>query len=157
MAARKGVARLASLYGMMERMRSLELRVAAGAVDDVVCLAAIAATVRESQIADARAAMASGRREDWQVAQTTRGVIEARMVRLAALRVEREDTLDRAVAEHRVSRLNMEQMDRVLERSRVQMSAEEDRRSQAESDDRFASRRAWGLALGEAKKRTDSE
>ena len=90
MAARKGVARLASLYGMMERMRSLELRVAAGAVDDVVCLAAIAATVRENQIADARAAMASGRREDWQVAQTTRGVIEARMVRIA----ERPITFD---------------------------------------------------------------
>jgi hypothetical protein len=153
MAARKGVARLASLYGMMERMRSLELRVAAGAVDDVVCSAAIAATVRESQIAEARAAMASGRREDWQVAETTRGVIEARMVRLAALRAEREAALERAVAEHQVSRLNMEQMDRVVGRARAQMSAEEDRRVQAESDDRFASRRAWGFASDRMKSR----
>jgi hypothetical protein len=143
MAARKGVARLASLYGMMERMRSVELRVAAVAVADVVCSAAVAATLRESQIADARAAMATGCREEWQVAETTRGVIETRMVRLAALRVECQDALDEAVAVHRVSRMNMEQMNRVLERSRAELMGDESRRAQAESDDRFAARLAW--------------
>jgi len=143
MAAQKSFARLATLYAMMERMRSVELRVAAGAVEDVVCSAAIAATVRENQIADGRVAMASGRRDEWQVAQTARAVVEARMVRLATLRAEREIALEKAVQMHRASRLKMEQMDRVVDRTRTHLSLEESRRSQAESDDRFASRRAW--------------
>ncbi len=143
MAAQKGVARLASLYGMIERMRSVELRAAAGEVEDVACSAAIAATVRESQIADARAAIATGCREDWQVAETTRGVVEARIVRLATMRAEREAALAKAAQRHRMSRLTMEQMDSVVDRARMQEAIQEDRRSQAESDDRFASRRAW--------------
>ena len=143
MAARKGVARLASLYGMTERVRSVELRVAAGAVEAVACSVAIAATVRERQITEARTAMANGRREEWQVAETTRGVVEAGIVRLAKLRVEREAVLEDAVQRHRISRLNMEQMDRVVDRARAQETLQESRRSQAESDDRFASRRAW--------------
>jgi hypothetical protein len=143
MAAQKSVARLALLYGMMERMRSVELRVAAGAVEDVACSAAIARKVRENQIAEGRAAMANGRREAWQVAETTRGVNEARIVRLAMLRAEREIILEQAVQVHRASRLNMEQMDRVVDRARTQAEMENGRRLQAESDDRFASRRAW--------------
>jgi hypothetical protein len=143
MAAKKGVARLASLYGMMEQMRSVELRTAASAVEDVVCSAAIAATVRESQITEARTAMATGHREDWQVAETARSVVEARIVRLATIRAERESAMEEAALRHRVSRLAMEQMDRVVDRARLQEAMQEGRRSQAESDDRFASRRAW--------------
>ena len=143
MAAQKGIARLATLYGTIERMRSLELLVAAEAVDDVACSAAIAATVRRGQVADARAAMASGRREEWQVAETTRSVVEARIMRLNALRKERETTLAEASERHRISRMNMEQMDRAAERKRTLDAMQEDRSSQAESDDRFASRRAW--------------
>ena len=143
MATQKGVVRLASLYTMMERMRSVELRVAAGAVEDVAYSAAIAATARESQIADARAAMSTGRREEWQVAETTRAVVEARIVRLAKLQAEREIILADAALRHRMSRLNMEQMDRVVDRNRTQAGRREERRLQAESDDRFASRRAW--------------
>ena len=143
MATQKGVVRLASLYTMMERMRSVELRVAAGAMEDVAYSAAIAATARESQIADARAAMSTGRREEWQVAETTRAVVEARIVRLAKLQAEREIILADAALRHRMSRLNMEQMDRIVDRTRSQEGVLEDRRLQAESDDRFASRRAW--------------
>lgn len=143
MATQKGVVRLASLYTMMERMRSVELRVAAGAVEDVAYSAAIAATARESQIADARAAMSTGRREEWQVAETTRAVVEARIVRLAKLQAEREIILADAALRHRMSRLNMEQMDRIVDRTRSQEGVLEDRRLQAESDDRFASRLAW--------------
>lgn len=143
MAAQKGIVRLAAVYGMMERMRSAELRLAADAVEDVACSAAIAATVRASQITDARTAMASGRRDDWQVAETTRGVVEARIVRLAKVRAEREVALADSAQRHRMSRLNMEQMDRVVDRNRTQAGRREERRLQAESDDRFASRRAW--------------
>ncbi len=145
MAARKGVARLAELYAMVEQMRSMELRAAANAVEDIACALAIAATVRGSQIADARAALAGGQREEWQVAETARGVVEAQIARLATLRVQREATLDEAVAAHRASRLEMQQMERIVERRRAVLLVEEDRRAQVESDDRFASRRAWEL------------
>jgi len=143
MAAHKGVARLASLYATLERMRSVELRAAATAVEDVACAAAIAATVRGSQIENARAAMATGRRDEWQVAETMRSVLEVRMKRLAVLRAEREADLDAAVAAHRASRLEMEQMERVVERRQAMTRLEDGRRAQAESDDRFASRRSW--------------
>lgn len=143
MAAQKGVVRLASLYGMMERLRSVELRAAAGAVEDVACSAAIAADVREGQIMDARTAMATGSREEWQVAETTRGVVEARIERLEKLRAERAAAFEDAAHRHRISRVKMEQMDRVVDRSRAREAVQQGRRSQAESDDRFASRRAW--------------
>jgi hypothetical protein len=108
-----------------------------------VCAASIAKVVRESQVADARAAMATGQREAWQVAETTRGVVEARMARLARVRIEREAALDEAVSTHRASRLDMEQMESVVERRRAMAMLEAGRRAQMESDDRFASRRAW--------------
>ena len=143
MAAHKGVARLASLAVTMERMRSLEVQVARGAVDDVMCSAAIAATIRESQLSDGRDALATGRREAWQVAETTRGVMDRRIERLQQLRAEREAILAEATRVHRVSRLEMDQMERMVEKSRAQAGMEETRRTQAAADDRFASRSAW--------------
>ena len=146
MAAKMGVDRMAAVYGMLEQMRSVELRAATIAVEDVACSAAIAATLRESQIAGAREAMATGCREEWQISETARGVIEARMDRLARVRAEREAALIQAQRVHRESRLSMEQIQRVVDQARLQLSMEETRRTQAESDDRFASRRAWSRA-----------
>lgn len=143
MAARKGIDRLASLYGMMEQIRSVELRAATIAVEDAACSTTIALTLRESQIASAREAMATGRREEWQISETARVAVEARIDQLAKTRTDRENARAEAHQIHRQSRLDMEQMERVVAQARVQVAIEVTRRTQAESDDRFASRRAW--------------
>ena len=143
MAAQKSVARLATLYGMIERMRSVELSIAAGAVQDAACAAAIASTTRAGHIDNGRSAMATGQREEWQVAETSRGVVETRIVRLATVRKECEGTLLDAEVRHHASRMDMERMHRVVEVARTRAAMREDRRAQSESDDRFASRRAW--------------
>ena len=147
MARRKGLTRLASLYGMVEQMRSLELRVAASAVDDVVLVASIEAAIRQSKIFGARAALAAGDREEWQMAETTREGVEARIERLANLRVERETRREEAALAHSTSRVEMEQLDRVVEQQRDRLALEEARRAQAESDDRYAARLAWAQRI----------
>jgi len=143
MAAHKGLARLASLYAMMERVRSVAVQVASSAVDDAMCAEAIAATIRKSQIADGRDALATGCREAWQVAETTRGVMDRRIEGLQQLRAAREADLAEASRAHRASRLEMEQMERVVEKARAQAGIEEGRRMQSAADDRFASRTIW--------------
>ena len=143
MAVQRGLERLALLYAMMERMRSIEVQAANTAVEDVVCSTAIAATIREGQIADGRDALSTGRRDAWQVAETTRGVMDRRIDGLQQVRAEREAVLGDASRAHRQSRLEMEQMERMVEKTRAQLVACESRRAQGDSDDRFASRLAW--------------
>jgi len=143
MAATKSLARIAKVYGLVERMRSLELRMAADAVSEVEFAAAVAAATRYNQVAGARAALVAGNREEWSVAEVTLRVEEIRMQRLAELRVKREAKLAEAVSLHRESRLEMEQMERVVELKRAAAAIEEGRRTQAMADDRFASRGAW--------------
>lgn len=143
MALHRGLERIASLYRMMERIHAIEVQNANGAVEDLLCAVAIATTMRASQIEDARDALATGWREGWQVAETTRGVIDRRMDQLHQIRAEREAELAEASRVHNESRLEMEQMERVVEKTRALAAVVESRRVQADSDDRFASRSAW--------------
>lgn len=143
MPVKRGLERVASLYAIMERMRSIEVQAAHGAVKDVLCSSAIAAAIRASQIEDGRDALATGRRDAWQVAETTCGVIDRRMERLQQVRTEREAALAEASTIHRASRLEMEQMERMVEKIRAQALVNRSRRAQGDADDRFASRSAW--------------
>jgi hypothetical protein len=143
MAAKNSMARVAQVYGMVERMRSVERRVAANAVDEVVCSEAIQTTVLTSLLGGARDALAAGNREEQQIAETARQRVELGLERLAQMRVERQAVLERVAAEHRESVVAMEQIDRLLERARAAESLEADRREQAVADDRFGSRLAW--------------
>ena len=143
MAAKSSAMRLATLYATVERIRSVELRMAESEVDDAVCAAAIADAVRESQQRSMRDALASGRRDEWRIAQTANAANETQIARLAVLRVKQEALRDEAVVRHRASRLQVEQMDSLVVRSRERESREETLQAQAESDDRFASQRAW--------------
>ena len=143
MADSKALARLAALYAMMERMRSVEVQVANVAVENVTCSAAIAAAVRASQVSHGREALETGRREAWQVAETTRAALEGRIERLQRVRVECEAALAEAESAHRTTRLDLEQVESILDKTRTQLASRESRRTQAAADDRFASRSAW--------------
>lgn len=143
MAVKSSAVRLATLYATIERMRSVELRMAESAVDEALCAAAIAAAVRESQQGNLRDALASGLREEWRIAETAGAANDIRIARLAALRATQETARDEAVMRHRLSRVELEQMDSVVERRRKGETTQQARKEQASSDDRFASRRAW--------------
>jgi hypothetical protein len=131
------------VYDLVERMHSLELRVASDAVQEVEFAAAVAAATSYRQAAAAREALVSGNREEWSVAEVTRGVEEIRMQRLAELRLRRERQHAEAVETHRASKRRTEQMERVVERKRASAAIDDGRRDQAAADDRFASRSAW--------------
>lgn len=143
MAAKSSAMRLAALYSTVERIRSLELRMAESEVDDAVRAAAIAAAIRDSQKANLRDALAAGQRDEWRIAETAASANEIRIARLAALRVKQEAARDEALVRHRLSRLQVEQMESLVERRRERESREVTLQEQAASDDRFASRRAW--------------
>jgi len=147
MAAPHGIRRLASLYGMMEQVRSLERRVAANSVDEAACAGVIQTAIRDSHATGGREALAAGNPELWSIAAKSREMAEDRIVRLAKVRMEREVALQQAVHVHRESRLKMEQMERLLERARVATATEDGRREQAVADDRFSSRLAWARGV----------
>jgi hypothetical protein len=59
------------------------------------------------------------------------------------IRVEREALWDAARETYRASRMQMEQVDSAVERTRMLEEMEATRRAQAATDDRYLSRRAW--------------
>ena len=59
------------------------------------------------------------------------------------MRVEREGAREQARVAYQESRLEMEQMESVVERARGREELEAGRRRQAEMDDRYLARRAW--------------
>ena len=134
----KGLARVVAVYSRMEQMRSLERRMAADAADEIVCKETIAAAARDGYHDAAREAMGAGDREEWAVAVTARGAVEGRIQRLAELRAEREEMLAECVVAHRASRLQLEQMERLLARRRAADAIEDGRRQQLGADDRYA-------------------
>ena len=143
MAIQRSLSRLAGLYTIIEQIRSVEVQAADAAVQQVIRSIAIAATSRTAQMVESREALATDRREAWQVAETTRETLERRMERLCAVRVEREAVLAKALELHRSSRLEMERMQRIFEKTLAQGLLIESRQVQLQSDDRFASRAAW--------------
>jgi hypothetical protein len=135
--------RIAALYGMLDRMRSVELRMAAAAVEEVERVAAMHHAVSIDQQTCGRAALVTGDRAEWMLSKAAREFAEVRIAQLVDLREARAEVLDAAVIAHRQSRLKVEQIDRVVDRARTAQALDQARRTQAVADDRYASRRAW--------------
>ncbi len=126
----------------MEQMRSVELRLAAGAVDEVERATLLETRQQAVQWMRGRAAAVEGDRSEWAIAETTREYGEGRILRLREMKAEREEALGLAVAAHQQSRVRMEQMKSVVERAALARMREETRKAQAASDDRYAGQ-AW--------------
>lgn len=137
-ATRRGWKRLATVYGLVEQMRSAELRLAAVAVTEVEQALEVEAAALASGAARGRGAFVGGDGVDFAVAETTREFAEVRIERLGAMKVEREEIFDAAAVAYDASRLRLEQMKSVIERAGRMASSEESRRAQAEADDRHA-------------------
>ena len=148
MGGARGWKRLASVYGLVEGMRSAELRRAALAVEAVEAALRLEAARLAGQGGRGGKAFAEGNGVDWAVGETTREFAEARMELLGEMKAEREEAFDAAMAAHRASRVQMEQMESVLARAARAAAEEETRRSQAVADDRYAGQR-WLKTRGE--------
>lgn len=135
--------RLASLYGDVEEMHSLELQRASSAVREAEqAIGAERGFVRSSN-AEGRRALAAGDRLDWRAAQLHREMAEWRQQRLQQVQKERELLNDEARKRYLASRLQSEQMKHVARGVAVEAETEAGRRAQGALDDRFLARRRW--------------
>ncbi|HMF63349.1 MAG TPA: hypothetical protein VK608_04610 [Edaphobacter sp.] len=144
--------RLAALYGVVERMHSVELQRTAAAVREVEQAIAVQQTVVRSAGFDSRETLMTGDRMGWSLAKTQREIAEWKQERLKRIRLEREELSDVAREQYAASRVKSEQMKSVVDGVTVRAEVEEGRRMQAATDDRFLSRRLWVGARDEARK-----
>jgi hypothetical protein len=135
--------RLAALYGVVERMHSVELQRTAAAVREVEQAVATQQSVARSASFDSREALMTGDRLSWSLAKAQRETAEWRQDRLEQIRLERQELNDAAKEQYAGSRVKSEQMKSVVSGVTAKTEIDEGRRMQAATDDRFLSRRSW--------------
>ncbi len=146
MPPRNGLERLLNLYKLVEQTRSLELRIAASAVVEVQLAQSGEQGVRVAHREARTEALMVGDAFGRMIADSGCEASEVRLGLLMQVRAQREETRVAAERLHDQSRLKKERIERVAERKRIAVAYEEDRRVQADSDDRYASRLGWNLA-----------
>jgi hypothetical protein len=135
--------RLATLYGLVQDARLAEMRSA------MVLLAEVeeAIATQESMLwmanAFGRGALEQGDRFGWKQAGMHATLAVWSGERLEVIREERDALSETAKQRYRASRVQAEQMDKLLEHATRQAELIEGRRLQAITDDRFLSRRRW--------------
>ncbi len=135
--------RIADVYGLVERMRSVDLSLAAGLLAEAEEQRREEILVRTAEVGRGRAALALGDSVGWMIGEAERCASDARLERLGVVQRQRMSSYELAREAHNASRLEAEQMQLVLKGARDEQALVEGRRVQAESDDRFASRRCW--------------
>ena len=143
MAGARGLKRLAKLYGMVEDLHAMQVKAAAAAVFEVERAEREMVARRLAGAAEGRAGLERGSRLEALSAEKSAMRDEARAELLARVSVERRALLDAALEAHRESRMEAAQVEGLAQRVRASEEWERERRAQAESDDRYLSRRAW--------------
>ena len=136
----RGLKRVAALYAMVERVRAVELRAAALAVDEADEALRELAQARGIEASAARAGLERGSRVETLSMEQVRASEQGLSIRLVGLRAERAGLYERALAAHRESGTELEQLRRLLAREAELVRVTEERREQAAADDRFLSR-----------------
>lgn len=143
MAMRQGLTRLSALYGTLERMRSVELRIAAAALAEIERAQVFEARAAEDMRLRGRSALISGSRVDWEFAEIGRRVSEIRVERMTQMNIDRVEVRDQAAKAYQTSHLEMKQVGQIMDIARRHAALTESRRVQAAADDRYASRLEW--------------
>jgi hypothetical protein len=142
--------RLATLYGLVQDARSAEMR---RAVVELVEVEEALAT-QESMLwmanAFGRGALTQGDRFGWKQAGTHATLAIWNSEQLAVIREERHGFCEDAKQRYRESRVQAQQMTKLLEQASQQAELIDGRRTQAMADDRFLSRRRWAEARAES-------
>lgn len=139
----KALARVAAVYGQMERLRLVELQAAAAAVAEAEGLRGEAELAGEAQKGEGRAALARGEGVAWRLAESACEAAGAAALRAGVLRDEREALRAGAGDVYRASRLQAEQAAGAVEGLRQVEAIAAGRREQAATDDRYAARLCW--------------
>ena len=139
----KRLKRIGVLYGVVERMHSVELQRATSAVRETELAIKAQRTVVGAAGRDGRKALAMEDRIGWSVAERQREIAEWNGVRLGEIRLKREELSRVAREQYATSRLKSEQMTQVVDGVSARVEMEAGRRAQSLTDDRFLSRKIW--------------
>ena len=139
----KRLKRMVALYGVVERMHSIELQIATSLVREAEQAIETQRTIGLAAVFDGRGALAIGDRMAWSFAETQRAVAAWKRERLEPIRVKREALSEVAREQYAASRVKSEQMNRMMEVVASRVEIEEGRRIQTATDDRFLSRKLW--------------
>jgi hypothetical protein len=134
---------MAALYGVVERMHSVELQRATNVVREAEQAIEAQQTIVRSAGSDGREALKAGDRMGWSFAETQREIAIWKKDRLEPIRVSREELSMVARERYAASRIQSEQMNRVVAGVADRVEIEEGRRVQAITDGRFLSRKLW--------------
>ena len=135
------------MYGAVEQMRAIELQQAGIALNEAEGMLSAEREMAHDARATGREALGAGSRAEWLLAEIQQEYLEMRRGRLEGLRDERAGVCDVARSEFLASRVRTEQMKQVVTNLREQAEADEARRAQAASDDRFLMRLSWRNGL----------
>ena len=138
-----GLKRLAALYGAVEEMHSVDLQRRMSAVREAQRAIGVQHKAAQTAGLHGREALTAGDRMGWTMAETLRQIAGSKRRRLEEIRLERESLSEEAKEQYIASRLKSEQIKCVVEQVRERVENEEQRRTQAVSDDRFLARRRW--------------
>ena len=135
--------RIARMYGAVEQMRAVELQQAGLALDEAEAMLSAEREMAQDAVKAGREALGVGSRAEWLLSEIQQQYLGMRRGRLIGLREERSALRDAARDEFLESRVRTEQMKQVVKNLKEQVEAEEARRVQAASDDRFLMRLSW--------------
>ena len=144
----RGLARVAALYGQVERVRLGEWRQAAAAVDEAEQMRAAATEAGARCRMEARASLAQGEMTGWRVAESAAEVSGLIAERAKGMRQKRDAMQTAANLVYVASRMQTERITRVVEGLAMAEMAMEQKREQATADDRFAARLCWSRMKG---------
>ncbi len=128
---------------MVENLHAMQVKAAAAAVFEVERAEEEMAAHRMTGAAVGREGLTRGSRVEALSAEKSAVQDEARAALLARVGAERREQLGIAMEAHRESRVEAAQVEGLVERVQMREETERERRAQAESDDRYLSRRAW--------------
>jgi hypothetical protein len=135
--------RLVNLHAVVEEMHSTDLQRMTAAVREAEQAIVGELEVAASARMDGREALIAEDREGWLMSEIQQETAGWRRLRLEQVRLQREQLNDEVLQQYVASRLKREQMKRVFDEIATRTEFEEERRTQAASDDRFLGRRSW--------------
>lgn len=124
-------------------MKAVQLKMAATALAEVDAVLVGRSAQRLEDRTAARDGLARGSRLETWMAEHNSNTDQARVELRKRLAEERRAALLAATEAHRESRMEARRINGLMVRIRLAEELERQRRSQAESDDRFLSRREW--------------
>jgi hypothetical protein len=135
--------RLRALYGVVAHMHGVVLEQAAAAVRDAEERIDGRHAMARRASAAGLAALGEGDTPEWRMQESQRGFSEQDAEWLAGLRERRKAAVRSAAELYRANRMQLEQMQSLIQGLRETLDRERTRREQMESDDRFLSRQRW--------------